>query len=141
MRSELLPQTSGSIRHSLSLHPKSRTCRIHSNLSMHILRKGKVFSSHRKFITMTIRINGKAMICRSDMEDGKMTQKSVLLEHLKRYGSIEPLTALREYGIYRLGARIADLRSDGYNIVTQTVTSTSRITGRPVHFANYILRS
>lgn len=75
------------------------------------------------------------------MVDGRMTQKSVLLEHLKRYGSIEPLTALREYGIYRLGARIADLRDDGYNIVTRTVTSKSRITGRPVHFANYILRS
>lgn len=75
------------------------------------------------------------------MEDGKVTQKSVLLDHLKKFGSIEPLTALREYGIYRLGARISDLRNDGYNIITETISSTSRITGRPVHFANYILRS
>lgn len=80
------------------------------------------------------------MICRFDMEDGKVSQKSVLLEHLRRFGSIEPLTALREYGIYRLGARISDLRNDGHKIVTETVTSTSRITGRPVHFANYILK-
>lgn len=75
------------------------------------------------------------------MKEENATQKSVLLEHLRRFGSIEPLTALREYGIYRLGARIADLRNDGHNIVTETVTSTSRITGRPVHFANYILLS
>lgn len=74
------------------------------------------------------------------MEEERMTQKTVVLQHLKRFGSIEPLTALREYGIYRLGARVADLRSEGYNIITETKESVSRITGRPVHFANYILR-
>lgn len=74
------------------------------------------------------------------MEDNKKTQKSVILDHLKRFGSIEPLTALREYGCYRLGARIADLRHDGYNIITETMTSVSRITGRPVHFAKYIIK-
>lgn len=73
------------------------------------------------------------------MEEERMTQKKVVLQHLKRFGSIEPLTALREYGIYRLGARVADLRSEGYDIITETKTSVSRITGRPVHFANYKL--
>ena len=68
-----------------------------------------------------------------------MTQKKVVLQHLKRFGSIEPLTALREYGCYRLGARINDLRNDGYNIITEMISSVSRITGRPVHFANYKL--
>ncbi len=75
------------------------------------------------------------------MEEERMTQKKVVLQHLKRFGSIEPLTALREYGIYRLGARVADLRSEGYNIITETKASVSRITGRPVHFANYKLVS
>lgn len=75
------------------------------------------------------------------MEDKeeRITQKSVILDHLKRFGNIEPLTALREYGCYRLGARIADLRRDGHNIITETLTSVSRITGRPVRFANYKL--
>lgn len=73
------------------------------------------------------------------MEERK-TQKTVILDHLKRFGSIEPLTALREYDIYRLGARIGDLRAEGHDIITETVTSVSRITGRPVHFAKYILR-
>ena len=72
-------------------------------------------------------------------KEEKATQKSVILAHLKRFGSIEPLTALREYGCYRLGARIADLRHDGHNIITETMTSVSRITGRPVHFAKYKL--
>lgn len=73
------------------------------------------------------------------MEEERMTQKKVILQHLKRFGSIEPLTALREYGCYRLGARINDLRNDGYNIITEMISSVSRITGRPVHFANYKL--
>ena len=73
------------------------------------------------------------------MEEERMTQKKVVLQHLKRFGSIEPLTALREYGCYRLGARINDLRNDGYNIITEMISSVSRITGRPVHFANYKL--
>lgn len=69
----------------------------------------------------------------------KLSQKKVILDHLKRFGSIEPLTALREYGCYRLGARINDLRNDGYNIITEMISYVSRITGRPVHFANYKL--
>ena len=72
-------------------------------------------------------------------KDERRNQKSVILAHLKRFGSIEPLTALREYGCYRLGARIADLRNDGYNIITETMTSVSRITGRTVRFAKYKL--
>ena len=70
----------------------------------------------------------------------KLSQKKVILDHLKKFGSIEPLTALREYGCYRVGARISDLRNDGYNIITETIRSVSRITGRHVHFANYILK-
>lgn len=59
--------------------------------------------------------------------------------HLLAYGSIEPLTALREYGCYRLGAIIFMLRSDGYNIETRHTDSRSKITGRPVRFARYVL--
>lgn len=68
------------------------------------------------------------------------SQKAYILLHLQTYGSIEPLTALREYGCYRLGARIADLRHEGYNIKTEKQTSYSKITGRPVTFARYVLQ-
>ena len=75
------------------------------------------------------------------MEDNKNTQKQFILQHLQQYGSIEPLTALREYGCYRLGAVIFNLRAEGYNIVTERMEAKSKITGRPVQFAKYILYS
>jgi hypothetical protein len=68
------------------------------------------------------------------------SQKEVILEHLRRFGSIDPLTALKEYGCYRLGARISDLRREGLNIKTETTESVSVITGRKVFFAKYILQ-
>lgn len=71
----------------------------------------------------------------------KNTQKNRILSHLLEFGSIEPLTALREYGCYRLGAVIFKLRSQGYDIVTEHIKARSMITGRAVRFAKYILRA
>ena len=67
------------------------------------------------------------------------TQKQLVLAHLMQYGSIEPLTALREYGAYRLGAIIFRLRDEGFDIATRRLESYSRITGRKVQYAQYIL--
>lgn len=69
----------------------------------------------------------------------QISQKKLLLEHLKKYGSIEPLQALREYGMYRLGARISDLKKDGWNIITERIKAKSSITGNFVSFAKYRL--
>lgn len=68
------------------------------------------------------------------------SQKQLVLQHLNRFGSIEPLTALREYGCYRLGAVIFEPRHEGYAIRTEKINAKSRITGRPVQFAKYILK-
>lgn len=74
------------------------------------------------------------------MEDNsRVTQKRLILEHLKRFGSIEPMTALREYGCYRLSGRISELRSEGVNIRTDYIMQRSKVTGYFVKFANYIL--
>jgi hypothetical protein len=51
--------------------------------------------------------------------DSDSTQCEYALEYLKTYGSITPLEALRAFGCMRLGARIADLRADGYDIETE----------------------
>ena len=75
------------------------------------------------------------------MNNEKTTQKDYVLEHLKKYGSIEPLTALREYGCYRLGAVIFKLRKEGHSISTSRVEARSNITGRAVQFARYCLKS
>lgn len=69
----------------------------------------------------------------------RQSQKRLILAHLRQFGSIEPLTALREYGCYRLGARIADLREEGHPIKTDIIQSRSRITGNMVRFAKYSL--
>jgi len=39
-----------------------------------------------------------------------MSQKSRILEHMKRWGTIDPMTALDSYGCFRLAARIEELR-------------------------------
>lgn len=69
------------------------------------------------------------------------TQKEMVLEHLQNFGFIEPLTALREYGCYRLSAIIYLLRDDGLNIQTEMIEGRSRITGNVVRFAKYVLHN
>ena len=48
------------------------------------------------------------------------TQTEALLLRLQR-GPLTPLEALTELGIYRLAARIKDLRDEGYDIHTRMV--------------------
>ena len=48
----------------------------------------------------------------------KKSQTEMILEYLRKFGEITPLEALSAIGCFRLSARIADLRADGYNITT-----------------------
>ena len=48
-----------------------------------------------------------------------MTQTVDVLIHLRKHGKISPLEALRKLGIYRLGARVLDLRKAGHVIHTE----------------------
>ena len=68
-----------------------------------------------------------------------MTQKKMILKHLQDYGSIEPLEALGDYGIYRLASRISELRDAGYKITTEKVQKLNRF-GKKIQFAKYILQ-
>ena len=54
-------------------------------------------------------------------ENRKMNQCEKILTHMKWYGSITPLEALRDYGCFRLAARVRDLRSDGHPVNTEIV--------------------
>ena len=67
-----------------------------------------------------------------------MTQKEMILAHMKEAGSITPGVALEEYGVFRLSARIADLKADGYTIRTDTERRKNRF-GKTVRFARYRL--
>lgn len=62
-----------------------------------------------------------------------MTQNELLLVWLRKYGSITPLEALNEIGIFRLAARVSDLRAEGHDIQTSIVQAGKK------HYARYVL--
>ena len=68
------------------------------------------------------------------MAKRKDSQKGLILAHLKKKGSITALEALILYRIFRLAARIHDLRLDGAEIKT---TQKKDITGKT--YAQYRL--
>ena len=68
-----------------------------------------------------------------------MTQKEIVLQHLKLYGSITPKDAMNIYGIMRLGARIYDLKGEGPLISKEMERGINRF-GRPIAYARYFLR-
>ena len=65
-----------------------------------------------------------------------MTQNDKILNHLKEYGSITPRSAYDRYGIMRLGARIYDLRQEGFQI-EKVMESTKNRFGEDVTYARY----
>lgn len=68
----------------------------------------------------------------------KTTQCQRILRHLKDYGEISSLDAMREYGILRLASRIHDLRKMGIAITSTTVAKKNRY-DEITHFKVYRL--
>ena len=68
----------------------------------------------------------------------KKNQRERVLEWLQRYGSINDNEARDELGIRRCGARIFELRSLNYNIVTKTEVGKNRF-GEKVRYGVYYL--
>lgn len=48
-----------------------------------------------------------------------MNQSEMILEHLQSGKTITPLESLELFGCFRLGARIFDLKKQGYSILTE----------------------
>ncbi len=67
-----------------------------------------------------------------------MKQTERILRHLRDYGSITSLDAMKEYGIMRCASRIHDLRMAGYDIRSETVAAKNRY-GEPTRFTRYRL--
>jgi len=59
-----------------------------------------------------------------------MTQREIVLKKLKNEGTITNMWAIQN-GIWRLGARIAELRTEGLNIETEFNT---RKVGKNTHY-------
>lgn len=49
------------------------------------------------------------------------SQANQILKHLKNGNGITPLTALQNYGCFRLAAVIFNLKKEGYNIKTTII--------------------
>lgn len=61
------------------------------------------------------------------------SQAGRILSWLKQGRKITPIQALEKWGCFRLGARINDLRNEGYHIITRNVKRNGK------RFAEYSL--
>ena len=68
----------------------------------------------------------------------KLTQCDRILRHMKDYGSIDPMIAIRDYGCMRLASRIADLKGQGYDIVSERKKGKNRY-GETTSYSTYRL--
>lgn len=50
-------------------------------------------------------------------------QEALILKHLREHGPITQQEAAMKYGVWRLGARIFNLRRAGWNIISKKRTS------------------
>lgn len=65
-----------------------------------------------------------------------VTQVERIIDYIKRYGSITPLDALKEFGCMRLASRMCDIKAMGYGVVREFEHSKTR-SGEPVKYARY----
>lgn len=55
------------------------------------------------------------------------SQTNLILKHLKKGKTINPVQALTNFNCFRLAARISDLRRKGYNITTTMHKSRKKV--------------
>ena len=67
-----------------------------------------------------------------------MKQAERVLKYMRDFGSITQLEAIRDISCMRLGARIFDLKREGYAIKKETETSKNRY-GEDTRYARYWL--
>lgn len=69
---------------------------------------------------------------------GKQTHEKMILDYMRKHGSITAMDAIRDFGCMRLASRVSDLRWDGYNIETVMEVGKNR-QGETVRYARYYL--
>ena len=63
-----------------------------------------------------------------------MSQNKQILEYLKKGYRITPIDALNKFNCFRLGARIYDLKAQGYNIEKNLISNNGK------RYASYYLK-
>jgi len=66
----------------------------------------------------------------------KKTQRERIVDYINEFGSITSLDAYRDLGITQLGARIFELKEEGYLFETKPETGKNRY-GEVTHFTRY----
>jgi hypothetical protein len=66
------------------------------------------------------------------------TQAEEVLYHLLYIGNLSSYGAIREYGITRLAARVWELKNEGWEIESNTITSTNRH-GKKLSYSVYFI--
>lgn len=72
-------------------------------------------------------------------KEERISYKSLIKAILESGGTITPIEALRDFGCHRLQARISELKAEGMDILTAYEESISRVTGRTIRYARYML--
>lgn len=67
-----------------------------------------------------------------------MTQNEKIVDYMKRFGSITQFEAITDLGVMRLASRISDLRRQGVQIKSETVTVKNRFQ-EDCHISRYSL--
>lgn len=68
----------------------------------------------------------------------KITQKDRILEYIRNFGSISSFEAYADLGITQLGARIDQLKKEGYQFRTEWETGQNRF-GERTDYKRYYL--
>ncbi len=65
-----------------------------------------------------------------------MKQSERIIRHLRDFGSITSLEAMKEYGVMRLASRVSDLKKVGFPIRSEMVKGRNRY-GEVTSYARY----
>lgn len=68
-----------------------------------------------------------------------VTQNQLILDYMKKHGSITGWDAQTDLNCMRLSARISELRDSGVKIITIKEKTKNKITGRNTSYARYKL--
>ena len=68
----------------------------------------------------------------------KVPQKDRIVNYIRQFGSITSWEAYQDLGVMQLGARIDQLKKEGYEFKTKWETKKNRF-GEPVSFKRYYL--
>lgn len=65
-------------------------------------------------------------------------QNKKIIDYINRFGFISSYQAFQDLGVTQLGARIFELKEQGYKFSTKTIYTTDRF-GEPTHYFEYRL--